>query len=61
MASYGPAGNKAYAIMLPFMSNKNMIEKGVDLRRIDSDIEKQKRAARRIPSPLPASLFGRIN
>ena len=35
----GTAGNKAYAIMLPFMAKKNVIEKRVDLRRIDPDIE----------------------
>ena len=49
-----PAHNKAYAIMLPVMTNENVIVNRVEFRRIDTDIEKQKRAARRIPSPLPA-------
>ena len=38
------------------MANKNVIEKRVEFGQIDTDIEKQKRAARRIPSPLPAML-----
>ena len=38
------------------MTNDMLIVNRVDLRRIETDIEKQKRAARRIPSPLPDML-----
>ena len=38
-------------------SNKIMNEKGVEFRQIDTDIGKQKRAARRIPRPL-ADMLG---
>ena len=38
------------------MRKEILIVNGVDLRRIDIDIGKRKRAARRIPGPLPDML-----
>jgi len=53
-----PAANKAYAIMLPFMAKKILIINGVAFRRIETDIGKRKRVARRIPRPLFARQLG---
>ena len=49
--------NKSVCDHAALWFNKILIEKGVNLRRIDTDIIKQKRAARRIPRPLAAILF----
>ena len=42
------------------MTKKILIVNGVEFRQIDTDIGKQKRAARRIPGPLGA-IMGFIN
>ena len=46
--------NKAYAIMLPFMTNKNVIVEELDFVEQILILKTRKRVARRIPRPLGA-------